>query len=96
MDKKKIINRKDAIKKRGVLPSIIFLGILLYIQGYIFVSKLNTIMMLVGGLVIFGSFLIISYRKRKTQRLIGNILMIVSLYFIAMLIYAIFIAMRSM
>lgn len=96
MDKKKIMNRKDIIKKRGILPSIIFLGILLYIQGYIFVSKLNTIMMLVGGLVIFGSFLIISYRKRKTQRLIGNILMIVSLYFIAMLIYAIFIAMRSM
>lgn len=96
MDKKKIINRKDAIKKRGVLPSIIFLGILLYIQGYIFVSKLNTIMMLVGGLVIFGSFLIISISKRKTQRLIGNILMIVSLYFIAILIYMIFIVMRSM
>ncbi|WML34722.1 hypothetical protein [Clostridium sp. OS1-26] len=96
MDKKKIINRKDAIKKRGILPSIIFLGILLYVQGYIFVSKLNTIMMLVGGLVIFGSFLIISLSKRKTQRLIGNILMIVSLYFIAMLIYAIFIAIRSM
>ena len=96
MDKKKNINRKDIIKKRGILPSIIFLGILLYVQGYIFVSKLNTIMMLVGGLVIFGSFLIISYRKRKTQRLIGNILMIVSLYFIAMLIYAIFIAIRSM
>lgn len=95
MDKKKIINRKEIVKKRGILPSIIFLGILLYIQGYIFVSKLNTIMMLVGGLVIFGSFLIISYRKRKTQRLIGNILMIVSLYFIVMLIYAIFIAMRK-
>jgi hypothetical protein len=96
MDKKKNINRKDIIKKRGILPSIIFLGILLYVQGYIFVSKLNTIMMLVGGLVIFGSFLIISISKRKTQRLIGNILMIVSLYFIAILIYMIFIAIRSM
>lgn len=96
MDKKKNINRKDIIKKRGILPSIIFLGILLYVQGYIFISKLNTIMMLVGGLVIFSSFLIISFSKRKTQRLIGNILMIVSLYFIAILIYMIFIAMRSM
>lgn len=96
MDKKKIINRKDDIKKRGILPSIIFLGILLYAQGYIFVSKLNTIMMLVGGLVIFGSLLTIAFSKRKTQKLIGNILMIVSLYFIAILIYMIFIAMRSM
>lgn len=96
MDKKKNINRKDIIKKRGILPSIIFLGILLYVQGYIFASKLNTIMMLVGGLVIFSSFLIISFSKRKTQKLIGNILMIVSLYFIAILIYMIFIAMRSM
>ncbi|MCT8976591.1 hypothetical protein N4T77_08275 [Clostridium sp. CX1] len=90
------VNKRTDDAKKPILPTIIILGLLLYIQGFIFVSKLNTIMMLAGGLFIFIPLFIIAFSKRKKQKVMSSLLIIISIYFIFLLIYMLYTVLRTM
>lgn len=82
--------------KKPILPTIIILGLLLYIQGFIFVSELNTLMMLIGGLFIFIPFFIIAFSKRKKQKVMSALLIVISIYFIFLLLYMLYTLILTM
>lgn len=75
------------LKNKNVLITSMVIGLLLYIQGFIFLSKLNGILMAIGGLLTFIPILIIGISKRKDKKLLSNILIGVSAFFILVLTF---------
>ena len=61
------------------------IGLLLYIQGFIFLSKLSGILMMLGGFLIFIPIMIIGISKRKDKKLLSNIMIGISAFFIFVL-----------
>jgi len=61
------------------------IGLLLYIQGFIFLSKLSSILMMIGGFLIFIPIMIIGISKRKDKKLLSNIMIGISAFFIFVL-----------
>lgn len=73
------------MKGKTVMIISMVIGLLLYIQGFIFISKLNAILMVSGGLLIFIPVMIIGISKRKDKKVLSNILVGISAFFILVL-----------
>jgi len=67
------------------LTSSISLGLLCYIYGFIWFSKANTIIMLLGGFLIFIPLFIIGIDIRQRRRTLSTILMVLSFFFVVVI-----------
>lgn len=75
------------MKGKTVMIISMVIGLLLYSQGFIFISKLNAILMVIGGLLIFIPVMIIGISKRKDKKVLSNILIGISAFFILVLTF---------
>lgn len=75
------------LKSKTVMIISMVMGLFLYIQGFIFISKFNGILMVIGGLLIFVPVMILGISKRKDKRLLSNIFIGVSAFFILVLTF---------
>jgi len=75
------------VKSKTVIIISVVIGLLLYIQGFIFLSKLNGILMMIGGFLISIPVMIIGISKRKDKKLLSNILIGLSVFFMLVLTF---------
>ena len=75
------------MKSKTVIIISVVIGLLLYIQGFIFLSKLNGILMMIGGFLISIPVMIIGISKRKDKKLLSNILIGLSVFFMLVLTF---------
>lgn len=75
------------MKSKTVMIISMVIGLLLYIQGFIFISKFNGILMILGGVLMVVPVMIIGILKRKDKRLLSNVLIGISAFFILVLTF---------
>lgn len=74
------------IKKNLILISLMLIGLLCYAYGFIWFSKINTIIMFLGSLLIFAPLIIIGINIRRKRETISTVLIALSCFFIFFII----------
>ena len=69
-------------KKKFIFILLIVIGLLCYIYGFFWFSKINTIIMLLGGYLIFIPLLLIGFDVRQSKKTISNVLIAFCCFFI--------------
>lgn len=69
-------------KKKLSLISTIVIGVICYIYGFIWFSKINTIITLLGGFLIFIPLFLIGIDIRQKRRMLSNVIIALSFFFI--------------
>ncbi|OGO77603.1 MAG: hypothetical protein A2Y23_11615 [Clostridiales bacterium GWB2_37_7] len=72
---------------KRVQKLILILGLILYLQSFIWFSKVNILLMYIGGILVSFSLLVIGVKLLKTKKIAGILIIVATIFILITLIF---------
>lgn len=72
---------------KRVQKLILILGLILYLQSFIWFSKVNIFLMYIGGILVSFSLLVIGVKLLKTKKIAGILIIIATIFILISLTF---------